>query len=561
MDVFWNAWRRIELLLASALVALSLVHVGQTMRAMATSSLSTDEFGTIGSFSAHGPWRVITDYRAPKNHVFFNLLNSLLPGRKSYDAARARALSLVAVALTAAAILAHAAWRGQWMAGAVLLALWSLAPQALTLSLEARGYGFVGFFGVAASLAALEYLREKDRRWLWALAAATALGAYTLPSFLFFAGPLMLLVWLADRTRWSFLAGVGAAVATLLLYAPILKPLVAAFGGYDIQGENEADFRAISGLLSAAKLYFFQAEDWQTWTLLGVLALAPFAPLARREDRAGLRVVAGAAVVFCLAMLVLRTPPIRTAAFVFLPLGIAGLWTLGDALRACAPFRPIVWAATSAALLIALFGAVRGFHFTPTENWTLAARGIEAAFPPDVRLDFQRYAKYFKQTLPDADARSADYDPAAFAAGRLVVADAGNKWAEGSRFAPPAGMDRVVQWTVPGTIRNIVLTFRLPTDSGLSHAPAPLVDGRADTRIALQPRETVLHSAPGVEGMALVVLLDRPSSPRELTIVAGDGIRPVFAGNAVVIPHPPAAVRLHAAPGSNLTATEAWITR
>ncbi len=217
MDVFWNAWRRIELLLAATLIALSLVHVGQTMRAMATSSLSTDEFGTIGSFSAHGPWRVITDYRAPKNHVFFNLLNSLLPGRKSYDAARARALSLVAVALTAAAILAHAPGAGAGWPARTLLALWSLAPQALPLSLEARGYGFVGFFGVAASLAALEYLRGKDRRWLWALAAATALGAYTLPSFLFFAGPLMLLVWLADRTRWSFLAGVAAVVATLLL--------------------------------------------------------------------------------------------------------------------------------------------------------------------------------------------------------------------------------------------------------------------------------------------------------------------------------------------------------
>jgi hypothetical protein len=538
--------------------------MGQMMRAMATSSLSTDEFGTIGSFSAHGPWRVITDYRAPKNHVFFNLLNSLLPGRKSYDAARARALSLVAVALTAAAILAHAAWRGRWMAGATLLALWSLAPQALTLSLEARGYGFVGFFGVAASLAALEYLRGKDRRWLWALVAATALGAYTLPSFLFFAGPLMLLVWLADRTRWSFFAGVGAVVATLLLYAPILKPLLAAFGGYDVQGENEADFRSISGLLSAAKLYLFQAEDWQTWALLGVLALAPFVLLVRREDRAGLRVVAGAALAFCLAMLVLRTPPIRTAAFVFLPLGIAGLWAIGDGLRGRAPLRPLVWTAASALLLIALFGAVRGFRFTPTENWTLAARGIEAAFPPDVRLDFQRYAKYFKQTLPDADTRSADYDPAAFAASRLVVADAGNKWAEGSRFAPPAGVDRVVQWTVPGTIRNIVLTFRLPADPGLAAAPAALVDGRADTQIALQPRETVLHPAPGTQGKALVVLLDRPSSPRELTIDAGDGIHPVFAGNAVVIPlppHPPAAVRLHTAPGSNLTATEAWITR
>jgi hypothetical protein len=566
MDVFWNAWRRIELLLAVALIALSLVHMGQMMHAMATGSLSTDEFGTIGSFSSRGPGRVVTDYRAPKNHVLFNLLNSLLPGRESFDPARARVLSLLAVALTAAGILAHAAWRGRWMAGATLLALWTLAPQALSLSLEARGYGFIDFFGVAASIAALEYLREKNRRWLWTLAAATALGAYTVPSFLFFAGPLMLLVWLADRTRWSFFAGLAAAVTTLLLYAPILKPLLAVFTGYGDHSEHEADFREISGLLSAAKLYLLQAEDWQTWALLGVLALAPFAALARREDRAGLRVVAGAAIVFCLVVLALRTPPIRTAAFVFLPLGIAGLWTLGDALRIRAPWPPLVWTATGTLLLCGLFGTVRDFQFTPTENWTLAARGIDAAFPPGMRLDFQRYAKYLKQTLPDATARSADFDLTAFAEGRLVVADAGNKWATGCRFSPPAGMDRVVQWTVPGTIRDIVLTFRLPSDSGLAAAPAPLGDGRADTGVALQPSEVELHPAAGTTGHALVLLLDRAPKPHELTIEAdGHHARAVVvAGNAVVIPlqpSKPATMRLRAAPGSNLTATEAWITR
>lgn len=561
MDVFWNAWRRIELLLAAALIALSLVHAGQMMHAMATSSLSTDEFGTIGSFSSRGPLRVITDYRAPKNHVFFNLLNSLLPDRKSYEPARARALSLLAVAFTAAVLVAWAAWRGRWMESAVLLALWSLAPQGLSLAMEARGYGFLGFFGIVATLAGLEYLRGKDRRWLWALAAATALGVYTLPSFLFFAGPLMALVWLADRTRWSFFAGVAAGGAILLLYAPILRQLFAAFGGYDYQGANEADFRALHGVLMAAKLYFFQAEDWQTWALFAALALAPFVPLARHGDRTALRVIAAAALAFFLAMLALRTPPIRTAAFAFLPLGFAGLLAIGDGLRTWPPARAVVCALAGGALLVELIGATRSFQFTPTENWTLAARAIDTAFPPRIQVAFQQYAKYLGQTLACPDARSTNYDAAAFAEGRLVVADAGNKWAEGSRFKAPAGMDRVAQWTIPGTIRDVVLTFRLPAQHGLIEAPAPLVDGNTGTGVGLQPQGLRLRgeSSPGAK--ALVVLLDRAPAPHELTID-----RPAFvAGNTAVIPLQnsdlPAEACLTVDPGSNLRAMEAWITQ
>ncbi len=75
--------RRAELLLAAALIALSLFTRGKWRWRWPASSLSTDEFGTVGSFSSKGPLNVMTDYRAPKNHVFFNLLNSILPGRES----------------------------------------------------------------------------------------------------------------------------------------------------------------------------------------------------------------------------------------------------------------------------------------------------------------------------------------------------------------------------------------------------------------------------------------------------------------------------------------------
>ncbi len=81
---------------------------------------------------------------------------------------------------------------------------------------------FWAFFAVLATIGLLEYWRGHDRRWLWTLGISVALGVYTVPGFLFFAGPLMLLLWLVERSRVTFFAGVLTAAAILLLYAPLL---------------------------------------------------------------------------------------------------------------------------------------------------------------------------------------------------------------------------------------------------------------------------------------------------------------------------------------------------
>jgi hypothetical protein len=564
MQVLQTAFRRFEVLLAVALIGASLLHWSQMARAMATTSLTTDEFGTVGTFSAKGPVRVVTDYRAPKNHVFFNLLNSLLPGRDSVAPPRARALAILATLLTALVLIVYAARRGHLLEAGALLALWSTAPEMLPLSMEARGYGFLGLFGLLSAIATIEYLRAKDVRWLWALAASVVLGVYTVPSFLFYAAPLMALLWLTERTRVTFLAGVATALTILLLYAPLLAQVLAAFHEFHID-KGEADFRTAHGLVRAVKLYLFPSDDWEAWTLLGVLALAPFLPArgTGRREAPALRIVVAACVAYFVALRVLHTPPLRLAAFALLPLGVAGLWALGNWIRHALPpiVRPITFGVFGLAVLADAVNAVRTFHFTPAEDWLLSARAIDAAFPPGVKVDFKRYAKYLGQTLPDADARMESFNDAAFAEGRLVVADAGNKWAGGSRFAPPPGMDRIARWTIPGTIRDVVLTFRLPAQHGLIEAPAPLADGNTDTGVGLQPQGVVLRgeSSPGAK--ALVVLLDRAPAPDELRIDAPA----LIAGNGIVIPlqnsTTPAGTRLGAAPGSNLRAMEAWITQ
>jgi hypothetical protein len=548
---------RLEKLTAIALIALSLFLVGRMAVAMATHSLSTDEFGTVGSFSSKGPVRVITDYRAPKNHIFFNLLNSFLPGADSLSPTRVRALSILATLLTAAVLIAWAAWRGCLLEIAALLALWATAPQMLQLSMEARGYGFLGLFAVTSSLAIVEYFRAPNRCWLGILGASVALGTWTIPGFLFFAGPLMLLLWAVDRTRATFLAGVFTFTAIVVLYAPVIGQLIAAFTGFH-QDKAEADFISITAVLRAVKLFLFQADNWESWTFFLLLALAPFAVhIEPKGRRTAFQILTAASLVYLAILLLLRTPPIRVAAFAMLPLALAGLLSIGAWLRNTAPPLLRISATALAALFLLsnLAAAARRFHFTPTEDWSLAGSAIDAAFPKSTRVDFKRYAKYLNKTLVDGNARLSTYNEADFKDGRLVVADAGNKWAEGRRFQPPPKLDGVMTWTIPGTIRDIVFTFRLPENAALKPLPRELQDRDGTTSISAHNLSLTAWGG----GKSMLILLDRAPEPGELR-----GTQDMMiAGNAAIVPLSFPGKRevvLTTKPGSNLKVTEVVTT-
>jgi len=556
MDLFLHAWRRIETVLALALIAVSLTYAGMVATAMATHSLSTDEFGTVGTFSAKGPLRVLTDYRAPKNHIFFNLLNSLLPDRKSLDPARTRALSILATLLTLGLIVGYAARRGQLLEGAVVAALASFAPELLTLSMEARGYGFLGLFAVLAAISTLEYVRTERRAWLVALGAASVLGVYTIPSFLILAGPLLLLLWLARRTRETFIAGAATGAAILLLYAPVLWQLIAAFTQFHAD-KDEMEFNSITTLWRAVRLYLQPCDNWQAATLLALLLLAPFA-LARwrpRGERLGPCLVAAACALYFATLVALRTPPLRMAACGVLPAAFVGTLAIGDWMRAVLPVavRAVVFSAVAVAMLCSGIRAVAAFDFVPTENWTLAARVLDEAFPRAMKIDYARYAKYLGRVSPGVEKRGADFDVRAFADGRLVVADAGNKWAEGSRFTPPDELSDVVAWRIFARIRDVVLTFRLPANADLTKAGL-----RPGTHLLAGPSVVEVTPPPG--SGALVILLNRAVNGRELSVEARDAF---LAGNAVVVPikdSTSAPLKVTLRPHVNdLTISRAWI--
>ncbi len=541
-----RSWLRIEVILGVILMLLALLQTGQMMGAMASNSLGTDEFGTVGTFSSRGPVRVITDYRAPKNHVFFNLANSILPGRESLNPARVRLLSILATAAIPVLLALFALATGRYLESGIFLALWSLAPQMLEVSMEARGYGFLTFFALVASIATYAYLKTSHRFWLVITAGAVVLGTYTIPSSLFFGGPLLLFLWLTTRRREVFLAGAITAGAILLLYSPLLTQLYAAFT--EFQDDAEMDFATWHGILRSTKLYLFSASDPATIAFFVAMALTPFALLLvsnRDPEAQAFAVVSGATLITFAILLALQSPPIRVAAFAMVPFAFAGVFAAGLVLRNFAPFplRILVVAPVGYVLVTTAGPALRAVNFVPAEDWTRAGEWIDAAFSPDTKVDFKQRAKYLKQTLTDPEQRGVSFDEAAFQSGDLVVADAPNKWAEEEKFTRDPAEPRTVQVTVPGTIRDITLTFRRSDKNSIPDLPGELHDGSMETGL---PPTDLLFKASG--GHALVILLDRPIRQRFAVAHVRDaesgeklaedpGV--VHAGNSVAIPIPP----------------------
>ncbi len=540
------AWPKFEIALAVILLALSLVRTGQMAGAMATTSLETDEFGSVLTFAARGPLHVVTDYRAPKNHIFFNLANSVLPGRDSLAPARARMLSILAVMVAAIAVVGYGLYRRRLLEAALALTLLAFSLNTLSLSMEARGYGFLLLAALVAAIGTIEYFRTGQRGWLWAVAASTVLGTYTVPAYVFFAGPLMLLIWLTGRTRVEFFAGLAACAAIALLYAPVATQVPAAFR--DVHGIAEADFALVQGVFRTIKLYLLASDDWLTFTLFLSLAIPPIVLAGRRHEPGGngLAVVMGGVLVALVVFLFLRTPPVRTAAFVMIPLAIAGFFALGELVRRLPIYANAAIFAIASILLIGRVAPdIRSFQFTPAEDWTAAGKVANSTFPDFMKLDFQRHAKYLMHTMVDPESRSAESDETAYQQGRLVVVDAGNKWAEGRRFRGAADDPEFSEITVPGAIRDIVFSFRRPAERGVSEAPAEIIDGDPTTGRFPFSDETMVKISANSDLHSIVLQLERPTPSRVLNVIVTDPAtetdysrQAVWGGDAVIIPVP-----------------------
>ncbi len=539
-------WSRIEIVLAVVLLTACVWQTGRMMGAMATSSLWTDEYGTVGTFSSKGPGRVLTDYRTAKNHVFFNLLNSVLPGRESFNPARVRMLSIAAAGVFALGLVAYGVWRRTLFESAVVLTLWTFSIESLKFNMEGRGYGFLVLAGLVSFIGVVEYFRTDRRTWLYTAAGAVVLGAYTVPGFLFYGGPLLLLVWVVRRNKLTFIVGAAAALAIALLYLPVAPQIVAAFNAYgDKYGE---DFKDAHSLTRALYIYLLAVSPGTAWVFIGGLVVAAVFAGLRWPERRGLLVVMGAALAFFGVLLILRTSPIRMANMGWVPFALAGIFAAGACVRALPlGVRVVVFAAVAGWLLVRIAPEVREFRFEPHEDWMLAGRVAEQAFPVSMGIEYLDHAKYLLYTIKDSKKRSVKFDERAYLAGEIVVVDGANvnpgEFSRGREFHRPDEEPHNATIEVPGGGRTFFYTFRIPHEAVLTDAPAELTDREVKTGRSLTGGGLTLPEQALSGGQSVIFLLQGDAkrvrlSAKDATTGEDLAREAIVATNSIIVPIP-----------------------
>jgi 4-amino-4-deoxy-L-arabinose transferase-like glycosyltransferase len=198
------------------------------------SSLHHDEAYTYMAF-AHSLRSAITDYHLPNNHVFHSILvyfSTQLFGNAPW-AVRLPAFTAGILLIPAVYSLAKSHYTRLIGLAAGLLVAFS--PALIGYSDNARGYTLVALFGLLLLVLGHQVTLSKNRLAWLSIVLISALGMFTVPSFLFPFG--ILYVWLlleskstinpgyssrGEFIKYWFFSGMCSALLTLLLYLPIL---------------------------------------------------------------------------------------------------------------------------------------------------------------------------------------------------------------------------------------------------------------------------------------------------------------------------------------------------
>ncbi len=390
-----RAGKIIGLLCAAVILTIALHRAWPVWSFKATSSLREDEIMSVARFTSRGFVPAISTYNAARNHVFFNIVSSLIPGADSTMPLRARLVSFLAVLGSLALLAAYAARRGWFLPGLVCAGLLAGYLPAMDSVLEARGYGLVFLFAMLGCVAFCEWIRAPSKIWLNLMAVSCVLGTYTLPFYILFGGSLLLLSFLFRPSKDTFLAGFLSAAAIAMLYLPIVGKIYSVFGAYADRYETTFDskFQSIEGVYLALQ-YFFPPEliefDAQTFILLAVTALlyvgfGRFAPKCDRISFAGVTVSVLAFLAFCLYC---RIVPMRVASYLAAPLAFLTVLVAGSLLtsRSVAPVRLYGDVLFTVLAVVVLLKAEVALPSVARADWRSLGVLIERAFPRDIRI-------------------------------------------------------------------------------------------------------------------------------------------------------------------------------
>ena len=415
-----------------ALLAASVVLVAAWIWTMATMSLWNDEIFTILNFSSKGPATVTTDYHAANNHVFFNFLNSVLPGRASVEPLRARLLSFLAVVASLFVLYADLRRRGLAFGGALVVFLVAANRDLLELALQARGYGLLLLAASLSAVALGRFLSAGSNAALLTLLAAIVLGSYTVPTFVAWGGALLAVTFLARPTKKLFVSAAAAGLTVLALYAPIAAQVWLEARQFDSTWGRE--YGSVLSIGETLRRYVLpqlpDGPDLPRGLTLGLLvALAVWLSFGKWRnptgDRLLGRVLLGSTLLFFTVCVVQGTPAIRTTSFVAPPLLLAAVLGLGRGASGEHGGRLRGWLCVPVAVaaLCLLARPVSPSAIVPFEEWRGVARFVDATFPRGMPVHCRWAWPYLEPHLKGGGVEARRFEPGRFASGSLVLLD------------------------------------------------------------------------------------------------------------------------------------------
>ena len=431
---------RMELLCSVLVICTCLLYCFYFIHAMATTSLWSDELYTIKHFSSEGIKTCVTDYHAPNNHIFFNVLNSLLPGAGSFHPARARLWSFVFMLGAMGSVLWYFFKQKQFVEASLFFSFFFTNPESLSLGLQARGYGFLFFATLCSIFSLFSYLRTKKNKFLLFVAIFSVLGTWTVPTYIFFAGALLLLSFFYRPKLKAFFICLGALVCILVLYLPIYKKLIWHALHYSEHWGRQ--FASVEAVFITIRQYFLSGmHDWLVFIFLFMVMIVPAFKFGKNDkndqEYAGSYLILGICTLFFFsACLYMETPIPRTASFIVLPLLILGLFVWTNIYRCLLPIqvRPIVLVIVCGLMMWATIDKIREFSFVPIANWMGTANLLERIFPDDIAVLSTFNPHYLKFYMKNDYEFTDTFSSEKFIEGELVVVDSSFKEKPGSRF-------------------------------------------------------------------------------------------------------------------------------
>ncbi len=190
---------------------------------------SNDEvFSALNCAGIH-PLQVASYYMLPNNHILFNLLNNVLFHPCSDKVATGRIISLACYLslMPIVFVWLRSVVQKRWVA---LFAVIALAVQLPVwgFGFQARGYAMVTLAGWVTFVGLYYYFIREQKWWLYILTAASVVGYYTIPTFLYFHAAILVsgAVYqaLSRRLDWSFWwSQVVVGGVVFLLYLPCVS--------------------------------------------------------------------------------------------------------------------------------------------------------------------------------------------------------------------------------------------------------------------------------------------------------------------------------------------------